>query len=133
MMIEEWQAKKLYINKEQLENALGVSLSELPTKLFEYNEPLADYLLPYASMRWFDIEDCVALLVGENPERFKISKTRNKYDFYGIKTAIKQAIESGELCNSEIIQDYYDEFNGNEFYHYKIEHYTLRIIVHKTA
>lgn len=125
MMIEEWQAKKLYINKEQLENALGISLSELPTKLFEYNEPLADYLIPYASMRWFDIEDCVALLVGENPERFKILKTRSKYDFYGVKTAIKQAIESGELCNSEIIQDYYDEFNCNEFYHYKIDHYSI--------
>lgn len=121
-MIEEWQAKKLYINKKQLENALGISLDELPTKSFSYSEPLADYLIPYSSMEYFDIEDCIALLVGEKPEQFRMVRTRAKYDFYGIKEAIKQSIESGQLGNSEIIQDYCDDFNGTEFYHYKIEH-----------
>ncbi|URJ85791.1 hypothetical protein M9411_03565 [Pasteurella multocida] len=121
-MIEKTQAKKLYINKQQLENALGISLDELPTKSFSYSEPLADYLIPYSSMEFFDIEDCIALLVGEKPEQFRMGRIGNKYDFYVIKEAIKQAIQSGQLGSSKIIQDYCDDFNGTEFYQYKIEH-----------
>ncbi|WGE91810.1 hypothetical protein [Actinobacillus genomosp. 1] len=95
MLIEEWQAKKLYINKAQLEKALGVSLSELPTKQFNHQEPLDDYLLPYTSMPYFDEYTSIALLQGLNPDEYRYMG--NKPNFHSIHTALLGAIKKGEL------------------------------------
>ncbi|MDY3124619.1 MAG: hypothetical protein SOW21_09685 [[Actinobacillus] rossii] len=101
MIIEEWQAKKLYINKEQLERALGISLAELPTKQFQYQEPIPDYLIIYQSMPYFDEYETAALLLGLNPSNYRY--LRNKPHFYSIHNALLGAIKNNELGNSSYI------------------------------
>lgn len=106
MIIEEWQAKKLYINKEQLEKALGISLTDLPTKIFKYQEAIPDYLIIYQSMPYFDEYEATALLQGLNPSNYRY--LRDKPHFYSIHKALLGAIKNNELgCSS-----YIDFLNG---------------------
>ncbi|WP_426839628.1 hypothetical protein [Glaesserella parasuis] len=106
MIIEEWQAKKLYINKEQLEKALGISLTDLPTKIFKYQEAIPDYLIIYQSMPYFDEYEATALLQGLNPSNYRY--LRDKPHFYSIHKALLGAIKNNELGYSS----YIDFLNG---------------------
>lgn len=107
MIIEEWQAKKLYINKEQLEKALGISLTDLPTKRFKYQEAIPDYLIIYQSMPYFDEYEAAALLQGLNPSNYRY--LRDKPHFYSIHKALLGAIKNNELGYST----YIDFLNGD--------------------
>lgn len=118
MIIEEWQAKKLYINKEQLERALGISLAELPTKQFQYQEPIPDYLIIYQSMPYFDEYEAAALLLGLNPSNYRY--LRNKPHFYSIHKALLGAIKNNELGYSSYI-----DFSNGDPETLSIEHRAL--------
>lgn len=65
----ESQAKKLFIKKSDIENALDISLDGIPTKKFSFMEnksnqlaALEDYLKPYALMDRFTLDESIALL-----------------------------------------------------------------------
>ncbi|OOF64705.1 hypothetical protein [Rodentibacter sp. Ppn85] len=100
MLIEEWQAKRLYVNKSELENALGIKLDGVKTQKFTFKRELMVELRPYCSMAYFGEVESVALLLGLNPTKFN----RHKHDsYYPIYRALKSAIETGELKNSDVL------------------------------
>ncbi|WP_373100573.1 MULTISPECIES: hypothetical protein [Pasteurellaceae] len=103
MLIEEWQAKNLYVNKSELETALGVELKGVKTCKFNFKKEISSELLPYCSMAYFNEQQAVTLLQGENPTHFVMND-----GFYPIFMALKGAIESGEIKDGEIIPADYD-------------------------
>jgi hypothetical protein len=99
MLVEEWQARNLYINKTDLENALGVKFDGIKTRNFPFKRAIDKDLLPYCSMTYFDDIQAIALLQGIMPQNY------NKYrdgNFSAIYQALSTAIEQGEISNSRI-------------------------------
>lgn len=107
MAIYEYEAKRLYVKKSDLENALGVSLEGIRTRYFK-SEP-KEYLKPYNAMSSFNMYDCIALLKGLDPNRYNENRD---HDFYVIARAIESSIKSGELANS---YGEFDQYGNPEF------------------
>jgi len=118
MLIEDWQAKDLYINKLELESALGIRLDGIKTRKFSVKKEISKDLLPYCSMAYFNDVEAVALLQGIVPQNYDIRKDKN---FYPIHKALTLAIEKGEMPNSSI------EYNPSDYDELIIEHFELEI------
>lgn len=103
MLVEEWQARNLYINKSDLENALGIKLDGVSARKFPFKRAIDKDLLPYCSMAYFNEQQAVTLLQGGNPTYFIMGD-----EFYPIFTALRGAIESGEIQDGKIIPADYD-------------------------
>ncbi|MGC6324209.1 hypothetical protein ACMXY9_02355 [Pasteurella multocida] len=101
----ESQAKKLFIKKSDIENALDISLDGIPTKKFSFMEnksnqlaALEDYLKPYALMDRFTLDESIALLLGEYPDNPN-SDIKYHYLYDSIRKLLKREIENGNLNN----------------------------------
>lgn len=94
MPIYEYQAKKLYIKRADLERALSIEIpSDLKFLRINNSKPIADYLKPYALMPFFTLDESVALLLGLNPSEFY----SNHYLFKPTKNLLVRAIADKQI------------------------------------